>query len=105
MKHRFRILLLAAPFSLSTQACIPTALCAIHNFIRIHDPSEGDPPNDQEEQDPQGGLGDQEGLADQGGMFEVADDLEACALRDHIAERMWQDYQEILAIRQADETQ
>ena len=38
-------------------------------------------------------------------MFEVADDLEACALRDHIAERMWQDYQEILAIRQADETQ
>jgi len=50
-------------------------------------------------------LGDQEGLADQGGMFEVADDLEACALRDHIAERMWQDYQEILAIRQADETQ
>ena len=25
---------------MAVQACIPPALCAIHNFIRIHDPGE-----------------------------------------------------------------
>lgn len=105
MKHQFRILLLAAPFSLSTQACIPTALCVVHNFIRIHDPSNGDlsddlTVNDQEGSDLQGGLG-AEGLDDQEEMFN-ADNLEMHALWNHIAERMWQDYQEILANRQVD---
>ena len=39
MKRRFQILLLALEYSIQIQARIPTALCAIHNFIRIHDPA------------------------------------------------------------------
>jgi len=33
LKWRFRILLLAPEYGLDVQAQIPTALCAIHNFI------------------------------------------------------------------------
>ncbi|KAF8804646.1 hypothetical protein BYT27DRAFT_7035829, partial [Phlegmacium glaucopus] len=41
LKRRFRILLLAPEYSLEIQACIPSALAAIHNFIHLHDPEEG----------------------------------------------------------------
>ena len=36
------MLLLAPEYSLDIQAQIPTALCAIHNFIHIHDSDEGE---------------------------------------------------------------
>ena len=39
LKHCFQILLLAPEYSIQIQARIPAALCAIHNFIRIHDPA------------------------------------------------------------------
>ena len=34
------ILTIPPEFSMAIQACIPPALCAIHNFICIHDPNE-----------------------------------------------------------------
>ena len=40
LKRRFRILLLAPEYSLQIQARIPAALCAIHNFITIHNPAD-----------------------------------------------------------------
>ena len=40
LKHRFQILLLALEYSIQIQVRIPTVLCAIHNFIRIHDSAE-----------------------------------------------------------------
>ena len=40
LKCCFRILLLAPEYSIQIQVRIPVALCAIHNFIRIHDPAE-----------------------------------------------------------------
>ena len=40
LKRRFQILLLALEYSTQIQARISAALCAIHNFIRIHDPAE-----------------------------------------------------------------
>ncbi|KAF8835242.1 hypothetical protein BDN67DRAFT_868512, partial [Paxillus ammoniavirescens] len=36
LKCCFRILLLAPEYDLDTQPCIPSALCAVHNFIRHH---------------------------------------------------------------------
>jgi hypothetical protein len=42
LKHCFHILLLGPEYQYSVQAQIPAALCAIHNFIRIHNPSEED---------------------------------------------------------------
>ena len=41
LKRRYRILLLAPEYSLEIQAQIPSALAAIHNFIRLHDSEEG----------------------------------------------------------------
>jgi hypothetical protein len=40
LKGRFRILLLPAEFSLEIQGRIPAGLCVIHNFIRMHEPSQ-----------------------------------------------------------------
>ena len=67
------------------------ALCAIHNFIRIHNPDEEPLPND----DPDGMVdGDvdynPESLDDEG----MEGDRALC---DQIAEHMWQDY---MVIRQ-----
>ena len=46
LKRQFCILLLAPKYSLEIQACIPVALCAVHNFIWDHDSNEGDLPGD-----------------------------------------------------------
>ncbi|KIM56854.1 hypothetical protein SCLCIDRAFT_131712, partial [Scleroderma citrinum Foug A] len=40
LKCHFCILLLAPEYNIQIQACIPAALCAIHNFICIHDGDE-----------------------------------------------------------------
>jgi hypothetical protein len=42
LKHHFMILTIPPEFfmAMAIQACIPPALCAVHNFIRIHDPNE-----------------------------------------------------------------
>jgi hypothetical protein len=40
LKRHFKILLLAPEYNLEIQARIPAALCAIHNFICIHDSDE-----------------------------------------------------------------
>jgi hypothetical protein len=40
LKKRFRILLIGPEYDMTIQAQIPAALCALHNFIHIHDPQE-----------------------------------------------------------------
>src|ERR1700734_2352747 len=45
LKRRFRILVIPPEYSVKVQAQIPSALCAIHNFIRIHDHEEDELPN------------------------------------------------------------
>ena len=42
LKHWFRILLLAPEYLLEIQAQIPAALCAVHNFIWVHDSNKGE---------------------------------------------------------------
>ncbi|KXN92868.1 hypothetical protein AN958_07065, partial [Leucoagaricus sp. SymC.cos] len=100
LKHRFRILLIGPEYSPQIQSYIPTALAAIHNFIRIYDPQEGRLP----------GGGNQFDLGVNAGDFYVRDiatvSLTAAAQkreldnrRDRIAQDMWDDYQLILKAR------
>lgn len=91
LKRRFRILQLAPEYPPEVQARIPAALCAIHNFIREQDPSEGHLPADNV---PLGHSGDDAHDEVANGNDETPD-----ARRDAIAEMMWLDYQRILAER------
>ena len=81
LKGHFWILLLAPEYSLEIQARIPAALCAIHNFIRIHDSVD-------EATNTSGDHGD-------GGTFddhaaEVAPGSDGPSARqDQIAQEMW----------------
>jgi hypothetical protein len=90
LKRRFRVLLLAPEYSLEIQARIPAALCAIHNFICIHDPIDEVMYTDDDDSN--------------NGVVSNDDTIEAVAAeadqplvrRDRIAQQMWDDY---LAIR------
>ncbi|KAJ3019577.1 hypothetical protein NUW54_g43 [Trametes sanguinea] len=95
LKRRFRILTIPCKFSMSVQARILPALCAIHNFIRIHDSEEiNDFPTDFYDPSPgerNGNLGD--GAAS-------ADERERAAeIQDQIAAEMWQEHQQILEMQ------
>jgi hypothetical protein len=77
--------MLAPEYSLRVQAQLILALAVLHNFIRIHDPSDL-PTEDDDAQDyanNENGLQDNAGVNDTGARF-----------REEIALRMWQDYQD-----------
>lgn len=88
LKHRFRILHFPPEYAPDVQARIPAALCAIHNFIWQQDPSEGPLPTDNISS----GYRHDDTVVESNN--EVPD-----GRRDAIAERMWADYQRILAER------
>ena len=92
MKQHFQILLLAPEYSLQIQARIPAALCAIHNFICIHDPAEGVVLAGDDHDN--GAPLDNDHVASAAAAAEVD---RPSARRDRIAQEMWEDY---LAIRQ-----
>ena len=74
--------------------CVPDgSLCAIHNFIRIHNPGEGPVPDDDLVD---GDGGDDEGSGHNPEPVEDEGMEEECALCDQIADQMWEDY---IAIR------
>lgn len=98
LKRRFRILVIPPEYDLQIQTHIPPALCALHNFIRRHDPSDindfpdaTDNPADR---------------ADGSGIGELAtsavsarERASAGNKRDQIAQDMWNSYQQILRER------
>jgi hypothetical protein len=93
LKQRFRILLLSPEYSMAIQARIPSALCAIHNFIRLHDSNEGPLPGFE------GTPGGSATVPGQGAADEEAAGIieeGVGAMRDRIAQAMWDDYQNIL---------
>jgi hypothetical protein len=92
LKRRFRILLLGPEYQYSVQAQIPAALCAIHNFIRIHNPGEEDSEI--------GGAGDD--VVHSIGFQESTNDA-VVARRDRIAAEMWTSYQDILQSREGED--
>ena len=95
LKQRFHMLLLAPEYDMDIQARVPPALCALHNFIRQHDPSDIEDYSDLAEfshihvDDP--GIGD---LAMH--TLTAAERDSADAKRDQIAQAMWESYQEIV---------
>ena len=99
LKQKFQILLLPVEYNLARQARLPAALCAIHNFIRDHDPEINDPDNDGADVDQENYQG--------GGHFEAeglgADNAEGAAMRDRIAQDMWEDYQNYLQDNEQEE--
>ena len=90
LKRRFQILLLAPEFSLPIQARIPAALCAMHNFISIHDPGEDTTLTfDDDDENAPGRFHDYD--------HEASADINAPSTRrdhrrDDIAQAMWDDY-------------
>jgi len=87
LKRRFRILLLAPEYSLQVQARIPAALCAIHNFITAHDPTEDTilTVDDDDDSEPLGPDHEAPATA-------TAETDTPSMKRDHIAQAMWDDY-------------
>ena len=93
LKRHFHILLIAPEYNLEIQARIPAALCAIHNFIQEHDPNEGELEEER--------TVFNEGLENEGGLPAPEDEPVANLLQDQIAQDMWDQYQELLAEREA----
>ena len=86
---------------MSIQAQVPPALAALHNFIMDHDPHDIEEylAGDDTDFDPiPGQRHNFGGLAD--GAVTRAEKARATVLRDHIAEKMWEDYQTILMARE-----
>ena len=82
--------MVAAPeYSPEVQAKVVPALCALHNFIRVHDP------DDLDDQDWQGEIEQQTpapSMADLGSRINRAEQDRAIARRNQIAHDMWDDY-------------
>jgi hypothetical protein len=104
LKRRFRILLIPPEYSVKVQAQIPSALCAIHNFIQIHDPKEDKLP-DLENSDYSNLIpnpGDNGVRQTDYSEDNVSDGV--AVRRDKIAEDMWDSYQRILEARGEEES-
>lgn len=101
LKRRFRILLLAPEYNVDIQSRIPAALCALHNFIRTHDP------DDEIEMQEIGMDEDVPGPFIPGPAVEPeagggTSRNQAIALRNRIANELWAQYQGVLRDREGD---
>ncbi|KAJ6525029.1 hypothetical protein DFH09DRAFT_888641, partial [Mycena vulgaris] len=105
IKKRWHILVMPPGYNMKIQARIPAALAALHNFILEHDP---DDHVDPELWDPSpGATVDPDAVAALRLQGELATERRTSEeseagerLRDHIADEMWVQYQEILRERQ-----
>ena len=96
VKKKFRLLSAGASYSVSSQAKMVLAICALHNFIRVHD--EVDEENIYGVDIEEGGrfqYPDADQLRNYLGSGTVTREEQerASACRDDIANRMWVDYQ------------
>lgn len=96
MKERFAIFKSSPEFNTMTQAKIVQALCAVHNFIRIHDPADFRGLGSEDDM-----FSTEESAADEIQVVEKAstdaEETRASRRRDEIAKAMWVDYQQELA--------
>ena len=100
LKHRFRILQMGTGYRYPVQAQIPAALCAIHNFIRIHDGEEEEKGEEEDGDDIVDQQNDAGDLFVRQGEGQRAENDAVVARRNNIAQKMWQEYQAILQTRQ-----
>ena len=90
---------MAPQYNLTIQVQIPAALCALHNFIRIHTSNEEtDTVNSDNGED---GGGDEDYPDTSGFNQDVnfAEGGDVKKWRDEIAAAMWSDYQRVLVDR------
>ncbi len=91
-----------AEYNLRTQAKIPAALAALHNFIRVWDPEDMPDADDDNDLDTEISEDREETLIppeNLGSNISQAERLRAAAKRDGIAKAMWDQYQEERRIR------
>ncbi|KAJ6467016.1 hypothetical protein C8R45DRAFT_755456, partial [Mycena sanguinolenta] len=100
-KHRFRLINVAPEYSVQTQAKIPCALAALHNFIRIHDPDDfadegpghGGPRNPTFTLREVDGDERREFPEEELGRFITQEEKDrATAFRENLAQEMWEQY-------------
>jgi hypothetical protein len=90
IKRRFRILVIPPEYDMKTQARLPAALGALHNFIRDNDPAEMDDLEDDDEERHELHPSSTGDLA--GGIPGRAERRQADDRRDGIAKAMWEGY-------------
>jgi len=98
LKRRFRILQLPPEYDMNTQAQIPAALAALHNFIRQYDPDEVHMYEDDQSLDFQ--IGDPKSAGELGRVT-PNERARANDRRDKIADGIWQQHQHCLESRAA----
>ena len=98
LKRRFCILLISPEYKIGIQARIPTALCALHNYIRAHDPQEGHLPQtaDLHDNPTHQGQPTDQALTDDVSGHAVVGDANAHAFCNRIVMQMWEDYEDYL---------
>lgn len=96
-KRRFNLMVASPEYSEEMQAKFVAALCALHNFIRIHDPDDqADEPAGRPEVSRGGSHTNVEEL---GGQITEVERDRASERRDNIAKAMWTSYQQVLQER------
>jgi hypothetical protein len=102
-KCRFRSMNFAPEYSVETQAKIPCALAALHNFIRLHDPDDwaDDGPGNGGPRNPTFTLREVDGderrqfpEEELGRFITPVEKQRATEFRDSIARDMWEKYVE-----------
>ncbi|KAF8995337.1 hypothetical protein BDZ89DRAFT_903489, partial [Hymenopellis radicata] len=99
-KRRFNVVAAAMEYSQAMQIRLVAAFGALHNFIRIHEPRTGNtssvhqsgPDGVEREQAAKRNTG--AGIGELGGFISETEQTRAKALRNAIAQAMWDDYVE-----------
>ncbi|HEV7737059.1 MAG TPA: transposase family protein [Chlamydiales bacterium] len=97
VKSRFKMFREPNDFPIHTQGQIASAICILHNFIRIHDPNDMD---EDEESTQQENGGREHGISRDTSQIRGISRRElqeAEKHRDNMANAMWQQYQVYLA--------
>jgi hypothetical protein len=96
VKRRWQILTGPPEFPMSTQAQIPPALAALHNFILQLDPFDLEEFHDDVIDPMPGQYRDRDFGQLAHSVANRAEKWQAENKRDHIAQKMWEDYQNLL---------
>lgn len=91
LKRRFTMMKQVMEYDIKTQARVVPALCALHNFIRIHDPDDLEEPKEGE-QDGDSDSDSDEDVGSLGRDRTTAEVRQSEQRRDEIAKAMWEDY-------------
>ena len=92
VKKKFHLLSAGASYSIAVQAKMVHAICALHNFIRVHDVD--DEEGDQFQLEDQSQLPGPAELQNYLGSGRIThmETEDASVCRDNIANAMWEDY-------------